>query len=46
MAMARRRRRDVFVYFDNDTKVRAPVDAKALAERVGTAAWLLLDRAR
>ena len=31
---ARRRRRDVFVYFDNDTKVRAPFDAKTLAERV------------
>jgi uncharacterized protein YecE (DUF72 family) len=31
---ARRRRRDVCVYFDNDQKVRAPVDAKALAERV------------
>jgi len=31
---ARRHRRDVFVYFDNDRKVRAPVDAKALAERV------------
>ena len=30
----RTRRRDVFVYFDNDTKVRAPFDAKALAERV------------
>jgi uncharacterized protein YecE (DUF72 family) len=30
----RRRRRDVFVYFDNDMKVRAPVDAKALTERV------------
>jgi uncharacterized protein YecE (DUF72 family) len=26
--------RDVFVYFDNDTKVRAPFDAKALTERV------------
>jgi uncharacterized protein YecE (DUF72 family) len=26
--------RDVFVYFDNDAKVRAPVDALALAERV------------
>jgi uncharacterized protein YecE (DUF72 family) len=26
--------RDVFVYFDNDTKVRAPFDAKALVERV------------
>jgi uncharacterized protein YecE (DUF72 family) len=31
---ARRQPRDVFVYFDNDQKVRAPVDAKALAERV------------
>jgi uncharacterized protein YecE (DUF72 family) len=27
--------RDVFVYFDNDVKVRAPVDAIALAERLG-----------
>ena len=26
--------RDVFVYFDNDAKVRAPADAKALAERL------------
>lgn len=27
--------RDVFVFFDNDVKVRAPVDAAGLAERVG-----------
>jgi uncharacterized protein YecE (DUF72 family) len=27
--------RDVFVYFDNDVKVRAPFDAMALAERFG-----------
>lgn len=27
-------RRDVFVYFDNDAKVRAPVDAQGLARRV------------
>jgi uncharacterized protein YecE (DUF72 family) len=27
--------RDVLVYFDNDTKVRAPVDAMALARRLG-----------
>lgn len=27
--------RDVFVYFDNDAKVRAPVDAMALARRLG-----------
>jgi len=26
--------RDVFIYFDNDAKVRAPADAKALAERL------------
>jgi uncharacterized protein YecE (DUF72 family) len=29
-----RGRRDVFVYFDNDVKVRAPYDAMALARRV------------
>jgi uncharacterized protein YecE (DUF72 family) len=27
--------RDVYVYFDNDVKVRAPADAAALAERLG-----------
>ena len=27
--------RDVYVYFDNDTKVRAPFDAMALAARLG-----------
>ena len=27
--------RDVFVYFDNDTKVRAPYDSMALAARLG-----------
>jgi uncharacterized protein YecE (DUF72 family) len=31
----RRRRRDVFVYFDNDVKVRAPYDAMNLAARLG-----------
>jgi uncharacterized protein YecE (DUF72 family) len=30
----KRRARDVFVYFDNDAKVRAPVDAQALAARI------------
>jgi uncharacterized protein YecE (DUF72 family) len=30
-----RKRRDVFVYFDNDLKVRAPVDARALMDRLG-----------
>jgi uncharacterized protein YecE (DUF72 family) len=29
------RKRDVFVYFDNDIKVRAPVDAQALMRRLG-----------
>ena len=32
---APRKRRDVFVYFDNDLKVRAPVDARTLMERLG-----------
>src|SRR5262249_55439049 len=31
---ARRNSRDVFVYFDNDAKVRAPVDARNLIARV------------
>jgi uncharacterized protein YecE (DUF72 family) len=31
---APRRKRDVFVYFDNDMKVRAPDDARGLVERV------------
>lgn len=30
-----RQGRDVYVYFDNDVKVRAPVDAHALAGRLG-----------
>ncbi len=32
-----RRQRDVFVYFDNDAKVRAPADARALMDRLGIA---------
>jgi uncharacterized protein YecE (DUF72 family) len=31
----KRKSRDVFVYFDNDVKVRSPVDAKGLAKRLG-----------
>ncbi len=31
---AKRKRRDVFVYFDNDMKVRAPFDAEQLRDRV------------
>ena len=30
----RRRARDVYVYFDNDAKVRAPVDAESLRKRL------------
>lgn len=33
---ARRRKRDVYVYFDNDIKVRAPFDAQALMRLLGT----------
>jgi uncharacterized protein YecE (DUF72 family) len=33
-APLRRRGRDVYVYFDNDAKVRAPLDARELARRV------------
>jgi uncharacterized protein YecE (DUF72 family) len=32
---ARRQTRDVFVYFDNDVKTRAPYDAMSLAHRLG-----------
>jgi uncharacterized protein YecE (DUF72 family) len=32
---AKRRRRDVYIYFDNDMKVRAPFDAEALGRRLG-----------
>jgi uncharacterized protein YecE (DUF72 family) len=39
---ARRRSRDVYVYFDNDAKVRAPFDAKGLEKRVAR----LLTRSR
>jgi len=34
---ARRGRRDVYCYFDNDTKVHAPYDAGRLAKRLGVA---------
>jgi uncharacterized protein YecE (DUF72 family) len=37
----KRKRRDVFVYFDNDMKVRAPFDAEQLRDRVTR---LLADR--
>ncbi|BBD81281.1 DUF72 domain-containing protein [Aerosticca soli] len=33
-APPKRRSRDVYCYFDNDTKVRAPFDARRLAERL------------
>jgi uncharacterized protein YecE (DUF72 family) len=31
---AQRRKRDVYLYFDNDAKVRAPFDARALMEKL------------
>lgn len=34
MPATKRAKRDVFVYFDNDAKVRAPKDAKGLTKRV------------
>lgn len=34
-AAQKRKKRDVFVYFDNDRKVRAPRDAQALQRRIG-----------
>jgi uncharacterized protein YecE (DUF72 family) len=37
-AQPRQRGRDVFVFFDNDAKVRAPVDAASLAARLGLSA--------
>lgn len=39
----KRKARDVFVYFDNDAKVRAPVDADGLAARLGVAAPVAED---
>jgi uncharacterized protein YecE (DUF72 family) len=44
---AKRKRRDVFVYFDNDMKVRAPFDAEQLRIRVnGLLAGTAPDRGR
>jgi len=34
-SFARKRRRDVFLYFDNTDKLRAPLDAQALMARLG-----------
>jgi uncharacterized protein YecE (DUF72 family) len=34
-APRKRAARDVYAYFDNDTKVKAPVDARRLTERLG-----------
>ncbi|MEY2486142.1 MAG: hypothetical protein QOH39_1790 [Verrucomicrobiota bacterium] len=35
IARSDRKRRDVFVYFDNDAKVHAPFDARRLADQLG-----------
>jgi uncharacterized protein YecE (DUF72 family) len=45
-APARAAGRDVFVYFDNDAKVRAPFDATALADRLGRGPRLPFPRRR
>ena len=42
-AAARRARRDVFCYFDNDVKVHAPYDAASLAARLGVPTGLAPD---
>lgn len=39
-APARRKSRDLYCYFDNDIKVRAPYDARQLLERLGLAGHL------
>lgn len=44
LSAARRTRRDVFCYFDNDVKVHAPYDAAHLATRLGIANGLGPDR--
>ena len=41
----KRKARDVYVYFDNDAKVKAPFDAMRLAERLGGAAADACDEA-
>lgn len=43
-APARRARRDVFCYFDNDVKVHAPYDAAHLAARLGVATGMGPDQ--
>ena len=39
----RREGRDVFVYFDNDVKVRAPADAEAMECKLGLKQYALVD---
>ena len=41
-----RKSRDVYAYFDNDVKVRAPFDARALMQRLGLADALPADPER
>ena len=40
----KREKRDVYVYFDNDAKVRAPFDAQRLMERVGEQGLAIKDQ--
>ncbi len=38
-----RRTHDVYVYFDNDVKVRAPADAMSLATKLGVGRTIPID---
>ena len=42
----RRKQRDVFCFFDNDIKVRAPFDARQLLQRFGLDQHLLTEPGR
>jgi uncharacterized protein YecE (DUF72 family) len=44
VAPARRAKRDVYCYFDNDVKLHAPYDAAALAARLGVPTGMGTDR--
>jgi len=46
IAPAKRRSRDVYCYFDNDVKVRAPFDAQRLMDRLGLAVANRIPRSR
>lgn len=43
-AARKRAKRDVYVYFDNDVKVRSPFDAARLAMKLGLREWAMEER--